>query len=414
VTQTQPDRLPSLWRNRDYMLLWGGQLVSNLGSAASGIVFPLLILAITGSPGAAGIAGALFMLPYALFSLPAGALIDRWDRKRVMILCDLGRALLFASIPVAMALNALTIWQLYANAFLEGTLFVFFSIAEVAALPRVVPREQLPQAAAQNQATFPVAGILGPSIGTFLYQAVGRMAPFIADAISYAASVVALSLIKSDFQRERAPQEGRSLRREIAEGVRWLWAQPVIRFIAFAGAGLNMLLAPFNLMLILLAKNLGTPEGSIGLIFSLGSIGGIIGSLVAAPLQKRFSVGQIIIGTLWIVALAFPLYLLAPNFLALSLVSAVIFTVFPALNVTTFSYRAALIPDELQGRVNSAFRTIAWGAQPVGAFLGGQLIERLGVLPSVLVLFAGWLLLAATATANAQLRAAGRFGELAS
>src|SRR5881398_347608 len=102
------------------MLLWSGQLVSTLGSAASGIVFPLLILAITNSPAAAGIAGALSMLPYALFSLPAGALIDRWDRKRVMILCDTGRAVLFASIPVAMALDVLTVWQLYANAFLEG------------------------------------------------------------------------------------------------------------------------------------------------------------------------------------------------------------------------------------------------------------------------------------------------------
>jgi MFS family permease len=126
------------------MLLWSGQLVSTLGSAASGIVFPLLILAITNSPAAAGIAGALFMLPYALFSLPAGALVARWDRRRVMIWCDIGRAVLFASIPVALAFNVLTVWQLYVNAFLEGTLFVFFSIAEVAALPRVVSRTQFP------------------------------------------------------------------------------------------------------------------------------------------------------------------------------------------------------------------------------------------------------------------------------
>src|SRR5438552_3071981 len=148
-----------LWRNRDYMLLWSGQLVSTLGSAASQVVFPLLILAITNSPAAAGIAGALFMLPYALFSLPAGALIDRWDRKRVMVLCDTGRALVFASIPVALALNVLTVWQLYVTSFLEGTLFVFFNIAEAASLPRVVSKAQLPQAAAQNQSTFAVAGI---------------------------------------------------------------------------------------------------------------------------------------------------------------------------------------------------------------------------------------------------------------
>src|SRR5207245_5620026 len=127
-----------LWRNRDYMLLWSGQVVSTAGSTASGIVFPLLILAITNSPTAAGIAGALSNIPYLLFSLPAGAFIDRWDRKRVMILCDLGRALTVLTIPVALWLDVLTIWQIYAAAFIEGSLFVFFNIAEVAALPRVV------------------------------------------------------------------------------------------------------------------------------------------------------------------------------------------------------------------------------------------------------------------------------------
>ncbi|MFL5733188.1 MAG: MFS transporter [Chloroflexia bacterium] len=408
--QEAPERvgkIGALWRNRDFMLLWSGQLISTLGSNASGIVFPLLMLAITGSPAAAGIAGALTMLPYAIFSLPAGALVDRWDRKRVMIWCDVGRAVLFVSIPVAMALQVLTVWQLYINAFLEGTLFVFFSIAEVSAVPQVVPREQLPNAAAQNQATFAVAGIVGPSIGTLLYQGVGRAAPFIADAVSYAVSVVSLLFIKTDFQQVRVPKEGRSsLRSEIMEGLRWLWAQPVIRFIAFAGAGLNLLFASMALSLILLAKNLGAPEGSIGLLFSIGAIGGIVGSVIAAPLQKKFRVGQILPATLWLVALMYPLFAVAPNFWALGLISAVIFIVGPVINVTTFSYRAALIPDELQGRVNSAFRMIAWGSQPIGALLGGLLLERAGVVPTVLVVSVGWLALAVLATANGGLREA--------
>src|SRR6476469_9697017 len=118
-----------LWRNRDYMLLWSGQVISTLGSKASFIVFPLLILAITNSPIAAGIAGALGSIPYLIFSLPAGALIDRWNRKRVMILCDTGRAINMATLVVALALNSLTVWQIYIVAFIEGTLFVFFNIA---------------------------------------------------------------------------------------------------------------------------------------------------------------------------------------------------------------------------------------------------------------------------------------------
>jgi MFS family permease len=128
------------------MLLWSGQVISTLGSAASGVIYPLLILALTDSPTAAGIAAALGSFPYLLFSLPAGALIDRWDRKRVMIVCDLGRAFTVFTVPVALWLDVLTIWQLYAAAFVEGSLFVFFNIAEVAALPRVVPAAQLPQA----------------------------------------------------------------------------------------------------------------------------------------------------------------------------------------------------------------------------------------------------------------------------
>src|SRR5262249_20358798 len=109
---------PSLWRNRDYMLLWSGQVVSTLGNAISGIALPLLVLAVTGSAEVAGIAAALFSLPYVLFSLLAGALVDRWDRKRVMILCDIGRALLMGSIPLAVAFNALTTWQIYIVALL--------------------------------------------------------------------------------------------------------------------------------------------------------------------------------------------------------------------------------------------------------------------------------------------------------
>src|SRR5256714_15695544 len=140
----RPAPLPSLWRNRDYMLLWTGQMVSQLGSGVSRIAYPLVILALTHSPAKAGVAAALYSLPYLLFSLPAGALVDRWDRKRVMILCDLLRAAAVLTIPLALWLNALTLWQIYAVAFVEGSLFVFFNLAEVAALRRVLQSAELP------------------------------------------------------------------------------------------------------------------------------------------------------------------------------------------------------------------------------------------------------------------------------
>ena len=156
------------------MLLWSGQAISSMGTQASTVALPFLVLLVTtGSLAQAGFIGAVRAVPYILFSLPAGALIDRWNRKRLMIACDVGRGIAVLSIPVAIWVDALTIWQLYAVSFIEGSLFVFFNIAEVASLPRVVVKEQLPEATAQNEAAFATANILAPSIGTFLYQTFG-------------------------------------------------------------------------------------------------------------------------------------------------------------------------------------------------------------------------------------------------
>ncbi len=385
-----PVRPVSLWRNRDYMLLWGGQVVSVLGSNVSTIVVPLLILAITNSPAAAGIAGALTSIPYVLFSLPVGALIDRWDRKKVMVLCDLGRALVFASIPLAIWLDTLTIWQLYVAAFVEGVLMVFFNIAEVAALPRVVPKEQLGDATAQNMSTFGVAGVVGSGLGGFLYQSVGRAVPFVLDAFSYLVSALSLLLIKTNFQGERAPTE-RRLRAEIMEGLRWAWNEPLVRFTSFISGSMNLTWAASVLIIIVLAKQLGAGEAAIGTIFSIGSVGSIVGAALGGRINRRFSVGQIVIATTWVNVLLFPLYALAPNIIVLGVISAVLFTALPIYSVAVLSYRLALIPDALQGRVNSAVRLVAFGGIPLGSMLGGFLLEQIGAVNSIWV-FSAFLL----------------------
>jgi predicted MFS family arabinose efflux permease len=386
----------SLWKNRDYMLLWSGQIVSTLGSTATSIVFPLLILALTNSPAAAGMASALRAAPYLIFSLPVGALIDRWDRKRVMVNCDVWRAIAVLSVPVALWLDALTIWQIYLVAFVEGSLFVFFNIAEVAALPRVVPAGQLPQAAAQNEAAFGAVHIVGPSIGTFLYQTLGKSAPFIADAISYVISVASLLLIKTEFRLAKAAPSA-PLRAEIVEGLRWLWHKPLIRYMAFLTGGLNLVNAAVPLIVIVLAKEMGARDVEIGLIFSIGGIGGIIGSLIGGQIQKRFSFGQVIIAVIWLEALLFPLYALVPQFFLLGAIYALIYTMSPIYNVVQFSYRLSLIPDALQGRVNSTFRLMAFGFMPLGAAISGFLLEWIGTVPTILI-FALWYLVFALAT----------------
>jgi predicted MFS family arabinose efflux permease len=392
-----------LLQNRDFVLLWGGQVVSTLGSMASHVIYPLLILALTDSPAAAGIAGALRFLPYLVFSLPVGALIDRWDRKRVMVLSDLGRAAAVASIPIAIAFDALTVGHVYAVCFVEGTLFVFFNIAEVAALPRVVPRAQLPEATAYNEAGFGVAHIVGPSLGTVLYQAFGRAVPFLVDAITYLLSLAALLAIKATFQADVVSARA-DLRAEIAQGLRWLWSKPLIRFMAFVTGGINVLNAAMPLVMIVLAKELGANDAQIGLVFSIAGVGGVLGSLVGGRMQRRFTFGQVISATMWIAAVSFLLFVASPGYVWLGIFAAIYFFVGPIYNVVQFSYRVALIPDELQGRVNSVFRLVAFGFMPLGAALAGVAIEALGVRMTIVLFAAAFFALAALTTFNRSVR----------
>jgi predicted MFS family arabinose efflux permease len=399
----------ALWRNRDYMWLWSGQVVSTLGSTASTVLYPLLILALTDSPEAAGIAGALRALPYIVFSLPVGALIDRWDRKAVMIRCDIGRALAVASIPLAVAFDALTLTHVYVVTVIEGSLFVFFNIAEVAALPRVVAAPQLPEATAYNEAGFGIANILGPPIGTTLYQVFGRAVPFLADALTYCVSVVSLLRVKARFQIETASQK-RDLRSEVAEGLRWLWANPLIRYMAFLTGGLNVINAGMPLIVIVLAKGVGASDAEIGLVFSFVGIGGIAGSLVGGRIQRRFSFGQVINGCMVAGALLFPLYAVMPSYIWLGVVAGLYYFLAPIYNVVQFSYRLSLIPDRLQGRVNSTFRLLAFGFMPIGAALAGVALERLGSTATV-GLFSALLVAMAVATAlNPHVRRAPSIG----
>ena len=393
----------SLWRHRDYMLLWSGQVVSTLGSSTTSLIYPLLILAITKSPGAAGAASALRALPYLLFSLPVGALIDRWDRKRVMIACDLLRAVVVLTVPLALWFDVLSLWQIYAVAFTEGSLFVFFNIAEVAALSRVVPAVDLPRAAAQNEASFGAVQIVGPSLGTLLFQTLGHAAPFAANTLSYLVSAVSLGKIKADIRA--APKTGaRHLRAEITEGLSWLWHQPLIRYMAVLTGGMNFIGAATPLLLIVLAKQMGASDIDIGLVFSIGGISGIVGALIGGRIQRRFGFGQIIISVIWTQALMFPLYLVVPKFYLLGVVYALVYTLAPVYNVVQFSYRLALIPDALQGRVNSSFRLIAFGFNPLGAALCGLLLEQAGSTTTVWFFAVCYLAMAVATQLNPQVR----------
>jgi MFS family permease len=400
----------SLWRNRDYLILLGGQAVSAFGSQASQLALPLLILAVTGSPAQAGIVGALRGLAYLLVGLPAGALVDRWERKRLMVVCDIVRALALASIPVALVTGRLTVVQLYVVNFLEGTLSIFFGLAEAAALPRVVPREQLAAAVSQGEAAAATAGLVGPALGGALFG-LGRALPFVADAVSYAVSAVSFLGIRTRFQAVRVA-ERRPMLAEIRDGVGWLWRQPVVRLLMGLSFAINVLYGGWPLLLIELGKHVGASPGTIGLLFSSGGAAGIFGAVVAPRVQRRFTVGQIMIGMAWVFAITWPPYALAPNALTLGLVNALGFFFVPIYTSTHYSYRLALVPDELQGRVNSPFRLGTFGGNTLGFLLMGALLEWTGPIATVWITFVPQVALAVVSTLSVPLRRAGRVAEV--
>lgn len=399
-------RIVPLWRNWNFLLLLGGQGVSSMGTAISQLAFPLLVLALTHSPVQAGLMGASRGLPYALFCLPAGVFIDRWDRKRTMIICDTGRAIALGSIPLVLALGHLTIVQLYIVSLIEGTLFVFFNIAEWSALSRVVPKEQLTAAAGQDQVVYSSASLIGPSLGGLLYS-VSTMLPFIGDAISYAVSVISLFFIKIRFQEQRETvQKGdrRGIWQEIKEGMVWLWHNPLVRFLAILTSGLTTPCYGYALIIVVIAQHQHATPFMIGLILGSGGVGGLVGAVLASPLEKRFGFTRVLIVSVWLWALLWLLYAFSPNLLVLGIVNAISFTVVPIYNTMQASRRLAAIPDALQGRVNSVFRLISFGSQPLGVALTGVLLQFVGPYLTVVLLFIPQLVLAIAASVNKSIR----------
>ena len=402
----QPVQPPSIWRNQNYLLLWSGQIVSSVGTQVSDLAYPFLVLVLTHSPAQAGFVGAMGMIPYLIFSLPAGALLDRWNRKLVMILCDTGRAICLASIPLAYALGHLSLIQLYLVSLTEGTLFVFFNIAEVASLPQVVRKEDFPVVAAQTEITQSLSFLVGRALGGILYS-MGQFVPFLADTCSYIVSVLSLCFIRVPFQEKRMVAR-RSLRTEIWEGLVWLWHQPLLCFIAVLGAAVHIIGSGMTLLVIVLAQGQHASTFVTGIILGVSGIGAMIGAFVGGNIQKKFSFTSLTISSTWLTTLLFPLFIVTSNLVWLAIVVGVLSAVMTAYGVVQFSYRLALIPDELQGRVNSVFRLVVFGGDPIGLALTGILLQWVGAVATVLIFTVGFVVLSLATVFNKQVRHAPR------
>ena len=392
-----------MWKNRDYLLLWSGQAISSFGSAASHIVLPLLILDLTHSPAQAGFVGAIATVPYVALSLFAGVYIDRLNRKNLMKLCEIARAIISASIFIAILFHHISITQIYVAALLEGLFFVFFDIAEIASLRQIVGKGNISAASSQNFATDGTAQLLGPFIGTVLYQ-IKQFVPFLLDAVSYVISFFTLAAIKTEFQEERDTEEKTQLRKEVTEGISWLWHNKVVRFMALLNAGVSFILADLILIIIILSKEKNATPAQIGIIVSISAIGSILGSLFGNIAKKRFKPGQVVIAACWIMALTWPLYLIAPNFIFIGIITAVIVFVNCVWAIVQISYRLSLIPDELQGRVNSVFRFMAYSVAPLGMAITGIMLQAFGAKITIAIFFIGLMTCALIASLSKELK----------
>ena len=396
-----------LGRNRDYTLMWTGQMISAVGSQISLLALPILIFALTRSAAATGIASALRGIPYVLLMLPAGALVDRWDRRRVMLISDTGRALALGSIPVAALLGHLSVAQIYVVTLIEGTLHVFFTLAETASLPRIVPPAQLPTATAQNEFLNSASVLAGPPLEGLLLS-IGSAVPFLGDAVSYAASVASVFLIRTPLHSERAAERisVRQIFGDVREGMVWLWRAPVIRFLAVLTSGLMLTTFGYSLVVIVRATQEHASNIAIGLIFGAGGVGAVAGATLAAPLQRRFGFSRVMIGATWGWALTWLLFAAGNTPLLLGMANALSYVVVPIYMATQFGYRLQSIPDALQARVNSVFRLIAFGVQPVSLALTGLLLQVLHPVTTIWLLFVPQVVLAVAATLNRSLRGA--------
>ncbi|HET7354929.1 MAG TPA: MFS transporter [Gaiellaceae bacterium] len=398
-----------LRRNRDFVLLQLGQGLSTLGSTSTYVAYPLLVLALTHSPAKAGVVGFANVLPYALFALLAGVVADRVDRKRLMIAMDLVRAAAMASIVATLAAGVLTFWQIAAVAFVEGTAFVFFNVAEVGALRSVVSARQLPDAAAAEQSRYAAATLAGPSVGGALFG-LGRSLPFLADAVSYAASILTLTWMRTPFQetRERDPAP---LRTQIREGVSWLWAHAYLRTSALIFAGQNFVFSGIYLVFVVVSKRHGLSAAAIGALIAVFGVASLAGSLAAPRIAKLFSMRAIMLGNQWLSA-AIILCALAPGpYVLLACVLPIAF-VSPSLNSVVVGYRTAITPDHLVGRVSSVARNLAQIAAPLGPLAAGVLLGAYSSRVGLLVLGGISLALAVWTTVSPSIRNAPSLSEL--
>jgi predicted MFS family arabinose efflux permease len=399
-----------LRRNRDFILLQVGQTLSTIGSQSTAIAYPLLTLAVTHSPAKAGLVGFALILPWPLFGFIAGVVADRSRRKRVMIATDSIRIVTVVSLIVTLALDRLSFAQIAVVAFVEGTMFVLFNVAEFGALRSIVPTHQLPVAVAAEQARYSTVALVAPPLGGTLYG-LGRSLPWVANALAVLFSLGSLLAIRTPFHEDRDEAPESNLRSELAEGFRWLWGHAFFRACALLFTGSNLVYEGLFLIIIVVGKRQGLSSGEIGVLIAVFGVCSLVGSTASPRLQRLLSMKQIVISGFWL-QLGIAAFIAKPNVYVLLAGSLPMALFLPTANATVIGYRVAVVPDRLTGRVNSVARTIALSGAPLGPLLAGLMLGSISPRATVAVFTGMLLVFAVLGTTNRAIRNAPSLSDL--
>jgi MFS family permease len=375
-----------LWRHGDFLKLWSAETISQFGSQVGQLALPLVaVITLESSPFEVAVLGTVVFLPFMLFAIPAGVWVDRLPRRPILIAGDLGRFLLLGTVPLAHMLDALTIWQLYAVAFTYGICTVFFDVAYQSYLPSLVARDQLMDGNSKLEISRSASQLGGPGLGGLTVQILTAPYAVLADAFSFLVSGLFLVRIRTaEPKPEREPDAARpSMLREAREGLGYVLRHRYLRAIAGTTGISNFSTSlAFAVFLVYAVRTLGLSAAVIGILFSLGSIGSMIGALTARRVSARLGVGPTIIASAFVFGPAMFLFPAAPaSFPYPFLVAGMILFGVAGVtyNITQLTYRQAVTPERMLGRMNSVMRFIVWGVMPVGSLLGGALATSIGL-----------------------------------
>ncbi|HEV2404275.1 MAG TPA: MFS transporter [Ktedonobacterales bacterium] len=360
----------------DFWKFWTGQTISNLGSSITLFALPLIVFNLTHSALNLGISAAADMLPYPLFGLLLGAMTDRVNRKHMMILTDIGRAAVVGSIPLAFTLGIGSVWWIYGVGFLQSTLTICFESGQFAAIPSLVGRDDIVTANGRIQASYSGASVLGPFLAGLLVALLPVTNLMIFDAASFLISSFSLSLVRISFNSDDGERERKNIFRDVVEGLRYVIKHPVLRNISMMMCLVNFIAVTAGAQLVLFAHNqLNASKQQIAWLFTASALGVVVLALLAGPLRKRWSFSRVALGALMTEGLLQAIfsqlhwYWLALPIWGIAGGCGILF------NINTGSLRQTIVPSHLLGRVLSIASVLAWSAIPLGALLGGYLIQ---------------------------------------